>query len=150
MTDVRVISFDEVETSPDFDILLKGYSEECSIVGLPVPECQADIYRLLETSGVLTILGGFHEDRLVGVVFLLVSRSPHYGVMLATTESFFVSPEYRKTGAGLKLLREAERVAQSQGAVAFLVSAPYGGKLAEVLPKAGYTETNRVFFRSFA
>jgi GNAT superfamily N-acetyltransferase len=73
---------------------------------------------------------------------------PHYGVAIAVTESFFVGKEYRKSGAGLKLLRAAE--AHAEGAPGLLVSAPVGGTLAEVLPHLGYRETNRVFFKELA
>lgn len=31
-----------------------------------------------------------------------------------------------------------------------MVSAPAGGRLAEVLPRSGYRETNRVFLRALA
>ena len=70
--------------------------------------------------------------------------------MVATTESFFVDPDKRQSGAGIKLLRIAEAVAKDLGAVGLLVSAPFGGKLADVMEKVGYTETNRVFFRGLA
>ena len=69
---------------------------------------------------------------------------------LAVVESYFVASKHRKSGAGLALLREAERIASDRGAHALLVSAPHGGRLADVMPRVGYRETNRVFFRSLA
>ena len=91
----------------------------------------------------------FHE-LLVGFVTVLVSVFPHVGVLMASTESLFVAKEYRKTGAGLKLIRSAESCAKEGGAPCLFISSPFGGNLAEVLPQVGYTETNRVFFRNLA
>ena len=68
----------------------------------------------------------------------------------AITESFFVAKVHRDSGAGLKLLRAAEQKARALGSPGLLVSAPFGGTLVQVLPRAGYTETNRVFFKGWA
>ncbi len=40
--------------------------------------------------------------------------------------------------------------ARELGTPGLLVSAPMGGSLAEVLPRRGFAETNRVFFKGFA
>jgi hypothetical protein len=61
-------------------------------------------------------------------------------------ESYFVVAARRKTGAGLTLLREAEREAKARGAVALLISAPARGRLADVLRASrNYDHTNAVF-----
>jgi GNAT superfamily N-acetyltransferase len=67
--------------------------------------------------------------------------------MVGVVESFFVGKAYRKSGAGLRLLHEAEKYALKNNLPGLLVSAPFGGDLAVVLPHVGYIETNRVFFR---
>ena len=68
---------------------------------------------------------------------------------VATTERFFVKA-HRKTGAGLRLLRAAEEKARALGSPGLLVTAPFEGDLFQVLPRVGYQETNRVFFKSLA
>lgn len=105
------------------------------------------MYGVLEKSGVFHTIGAFLADKLIGFVTVLVSIAPHVGVFMAVTESLFVAKEHRKTGAGLKLIRQAEACAVERGAPCLLISAPLGGNLAEVLPHVGYTETNRIFFR---
>jgi GNAT superfamily N-acetyltransferase len=88
---------------------------------------------------------------MVGFLVLLVSVVPHFGVTIATTESFFVARAARKSGAGLMLRNEAERIARGIGAVGLFISAPVGSRLAEVMGKTkGWRETNRVFFRGLA
>ncbi|WP_340152012.1 GNAT family N-acetyltransferase [uncultured Sneathiella sp.] len=147
---IRCITFDEAYSHPDFADLLAGYGDECAINGLPAPDCQPEQYKALELTGAFHVFGAFSGDRMIGFLGLLISVIPHYGAMVATTESFFVDPDKRQSGAGIKLLRIAEAVAKDLGAVGLLVSAPFGGKLADVMEKVGYTETNRVFFRGLA
>ena len=53
-------------------------------------------------------------------------------------------------GAGLKLLRQAERMAKECGAECFMLSAPIGSKLERVLHSTKYRPTNVSFFRSLA
>ncbi len=150
MIEVRRVRFSEVAAQPDFDELLQEYANEAAIAGLPDPRCQVEMYDQMQDHGMIHILAAFDHGRLVGTLVIVAAVSPHYGVMLTTTESFFVRPDDRKSGAGIALLREAERLSVELKSEGLLISTPYGGKLAKVLPKAGYIETNRVFFRSFA
>ena len=69
---------------------------------------------------------------------------------MATTESIFVAHEFRRTGAGVKLIREMERLAGDMGALGVLVSAPAGKRLADVMPGLKYRQTNQVFFKGLA
>ena len=147
MTEIKRTTFREIADHPDFGDLVAEYAEESAMTGLPAPDCQIDMYEKLQDAGAIHVLGAFRQMRLVGLLIVVASVIPHYGVMMATTESFFVRPQDRKSGAGLQLLKEAETLSAELGATGLLVSAPFGGRLAEVLPKKGYAETNRVFFR---
>jgi GNAT superfamily N-acetyltransferase len=134
---------------PYFDGLVDEYAAESSIEGLPHPKNKRETYEMLESVGALTVFGAYQDRHLIGFLTILLPIMPHYGEVVATTESYFVGADYRKSGAGLKLLRAAEVFAKEADAQGFLVAAPSGGRLAEVMPKLGYTESNRVFFRSF-
>lgn len=144
---VKPISFSDAEHAPTIDALLAEYGAESAIEELRPHAMQPDLYRQLESSGALHILGAFKDGQLIGLISLIVAVMPHFGKAIATTESFFVRPAFRKTGAGIKLLREAEAMATRLGAVGLFVSAPIGGRLAQVLPGTGYRQTNQVFFR---
>jgi GNAT superfamily N-acetyltransferase len=144
---VRKCRVTGVERHPDFPALAREYAAEAAIHGLPAPDEKIASYRLIEASGFFTCYGAFLDESLVGFIALLTPVIPHYGVALTVAESFFVAKAHRKSGAGLKLLRRAENHAREAGAPGLLVSAPFGGRLAEVLPHVGYRETNRVFFK---
>ena len=114
---------------------------------MPPPAARMDSYRELEMRGLLHVLSASHETRLIGFLTLLAPVLPHYGVAVAVSESFFVARAHRGTGAGLKLLRAAEDLARRLGSPGLLVSAPFEGDLFRVLPRVGYAETSRVFFK---
>lgn len=143
-------SISELEDAPNIYALLEEYAEESSIDGLPHPSAKVDIYKKLEENGLLGVFAAYHENSLIGFLIVLCSVLPHYGIHVATTESFFVMKDKRNTGAGLKLLRAAENHSREIGSPGILISAPFGGQLAEVLSRGDdYVLTNQVFFRRF-
>ncbi|WP_158271564.1 GNAT family N-acetyltransferase [Pseudomonas sp. HMWF032] len=147
---IRSCTVAEVEQSGALQELLAAYGAESSISELGKVNASFEQYRQMEASGALHIIGAFGPE-LIGLASLLVYGLPHYaGRRVCAMESFFVAPAARRGGAGLKLLRAAEAQARELGAAALMVSAPVGGRLASVLPRTGYRETNRVFVRGLA
>lgn len=144
---IRECTISELENAPNIAHVLDEYAAESAIEGLPHPFAKVDSYKHMEANGSIHTIGAFFEEKLAGYIIAFAPVLPHYSVRVAVVESFFVLKEYRKTGAGLKLLKEAEEHSLLAGALGVLVSAPFGGNLAEVLPHVGYTETSRVFFR---
>lgn len=146
---IRLCAASELLDAPNRYELWDEYAAESAIGGMPKPDVHIDTYKMLESAGALQLIGAFDDDKLIGFISLLSNKLPHYGVLMTVSESFFVAKSHRKSGAGLRLLREAERYALSVGSPGLLVSAPSGGRLAGVLPNVGYAETNRVFFKRF-
>lgn len=144
---IEKCTFAEIEADPNFPALLNEYAAESAIEGMPPPKIEPGTYHRLEAAGILHIFAAKASGRLVGFIFVLATVLPHYAKLIAVSESFFVAKAHRMSGAGLKLLKAAEDKARELGAAGPLVSAPSGGHLAEVLPRLGYVETNRVFFR---
>lgn len=147
MLTIRPCTVSEIQSSEQFNDLLAEYAAESAISGMPPPSAKMDMYRGLEQSGAIVIFGAFVAEQLVGFLVVLAPLLPHYGRTVATAESFFVAKEYRSSGAGLELLRQAEKHADNIGSPALLVSAPAGGVLEKVLPRVGYEHSNTVFFK---
>lgn len=147
---IRRCAVADMEGAPNIDALIEEYGAESSIAGLGPQSPQFDMYRKMEEVGLLRVLGAFDGAHPVGFIFLILAVIPHYGAFAASTESFFVTSSARKSGAGLRLLHEAEKWAKELGAVGLLASAPVGGRLSEVLPHVGYTQTNSVFFKALS
>jgi GNAT superfamily N-acetyltransferase len=139
-----------ISTAEQFPKLAAEYAAESAIDGLPPPAARMETYRQLERAGMLHAFAARYDDALVGFITVLAPILPHYSVPVAVSESFFVAKAHRSTGAGLKLLRAAEDKARALGSPGLLVSAPFEGALFKVLPRIGYVETNRVFFKKVA
>lgn len=139
----------DIEASPDFPALADEYADESLIDGMPPPIARWPQYHALEDAGLLSVFAAKEGEALLGFISVLASALPRYAEPLAICESFFVAEAYRRTGAGIRLLRAAERKAREIGARGLLVSAPYRGRLFEVLPRLGYAESSRIFFRRF-
>ncbi len=146
---IKKCTIAELEAAPNIQEILDEYAAESSVKGLPAPKAKVEIYKEMEGNGALHVLAAYVGDLLVGYFCVLAPVLPHYGILIAVGESYFVSKAYRNTGAGLKLLREAELLSNLIGSPGLFISAVIGSDLAELLPNVGYRETNRVFFRSF-
>lgn len=148
MLTVQRSSVAVIERAVEFAALVEEYTAECAIDGLPSPVVKMLAYRELEQAGLLHVVSALEGDALIGFISVLAAPLPHYGIVVAVSESFFVCKAKRQTGAGLRLLRAAEDKARELGAPGLLVSAPFGGSLFKVLPRAGYTEASRTFFKA--
>jgi GNAT superfamily N-acetyltransferase len=148
---VKKCTVDGLLSEPTFANILAEYAKELVVEGAPAFSAKIEKYKHLEKVGCLQPFGAYAENKLVGFITVLTDVFLHLSVVMAFSESYFVLREYRSTGAGTFLRRTAEKHAKSEGASGILISAPFGGVLAEVLANTKeYTETNRVFFRSLA
>lgn len=150
MTEVRLVTPDEFLACANYPALFAEYAAESSTEGLPAPRPDMALYRALHASGCMHTLAAFQDGELVGFLVMLAHQNPHYGVVLAVAESYFVAAAHRTGGAGLRLLRAAENHAQSLGAAGMFLSAPAGGKLERMMQaSSAYRHSNTVFFRAF-
>lgn len=149
MLTIRPATVADLEHAPNRDALLDAYSRESRIDGMPENRANWRTYHHLEDVGALHVLGAFEEEEMVGFLFLLLAELPHYaGVLTATSESFFVLPEHRAGGTGVKLLRAAEALAREHGAECLVVSAPAGSRLDAFLAGLGrYRIADHIYFQ---
>lgn len=144
---IKTITLAELVSAPHWAELLNEYAQESAIPGLAPHNPQMETYQLLEDKAGLKVLGAYLDGELVGFLVLLVHVLPHFGVKAGISESLFVARHARTTGAGLQLIREAQRLAKESGAEGFFVSAPVDSRLQSLLPMIGFNETSRVFFK---
>lgn len=148
MINVHEVEFIALESDPAFAPMLALYAAESALLEMPPTNPQFDYYKQMEAAELLFSFGAYREGELIGFLLMTVAFIPHYGERIAGTESFYVLPEHRKSGAGLRLLKRAEASAKFIGARGFYVSAPAGGKLDRVMTAMpGYREASRVYFR---
>ncbi|MFU2088160.1 GNAT family N-acetyltransferase [Bordetella bronchiseptica] len=145
---VRRVAFAELADAPTFASLCAEYAQESANADLAGRAPDHHAYAGMEAAGVAHFLGVFRGEELVGFACLLVTPVPHFkGRLIGTTESIFVAAAHRPGGAGMALLRATEALARDLGATGLYVSGPAEGRLVQLLPAAGYRETNRTFYR---
>lgn len=148
MLTIRSCTFSEIENAPNFPALVEEYANEVKVEGVPPVNIKKEIYRELEAKGVFQIFVAYLDDVLIGFITVLTTVLPHFGVVMAVSESYFVAKEYRFTGAGNKLRSVAEEFSARMGAPILLISAPIGSILCDILENSSeYTPTNKVFLK---
>lgn len=63
-------------------------------------------------------------EKISGLLAFLILPHPFSGELIATELMWYVEPEARKSGAGIKLLWESERIAKEMGVKTFQFTAP--------------------------
>lgn len=149
MLTIRLCNAEEMIGNKDFPLLGEEYKDESRNLKLPAPQPDFEMYRHLVSSGVLHVVGAFKNDCVVGIMTILYSKLPHYGIPVALSESFFVSKRARSGGTGLKLLAFGEDYALNLGSPGFYITAPFASRLAKLLPRKGYGLANYVYFKDF-
>ena len=136
----------DLVAEPNFAELLDRYADELHLSGLPRPCAKIETYKKLEYLGMLHPIGAYLDGNLIGFINVLIAENPHYGLGLASTESFFVLKEYRKTGAGNLLRREAEKYAEKLGSPAIFITG-HGNLSMALEGSKDYSECGRVFYK---
>jgi len=145
--DIKRVRIADLIKEFSLSVMMGLYAGEAHVPGMPEPAPDYELYQAMEDAGSLQAFGAYADGRLVGFLILIVSPIPHYSVMLATTESIFVLPDYRKYGTGRRLLEAAEEYAKERGCHGIGVTAPRGGRLARGMGAMGYRHTHQVYFR---
>lgn len=149
MVTIEKMNYCDLNNIPEFKFIVEEYTLESSISEMSPINTNLDLYNKLNEVGKMITLAAFNDGYLIGYANFVISPNLHYSKDIAVTESFFIKKDYRKTGAGIFLLKEMERLAKENGAVAFMVSAPSDSKLSLIMEKnKHYRETNKVFFKS--
>lgn len=133
---------------PGYDEVVDSYYAECANQAMGPANPDREMYRLYDNAGISHAVGVFDGKHLVGGLIVLVNTMAHFSRKGAVIESLFLLPEYRRTGAGLKLYNEAKRIAKDCGAPGVYVSAPTGSRLERMMRLKGVKQTNSVFFES--
>lgn len=144
--EIREVSIATLFDDPSF---VKATEDYLADSGNPfigsVPNPNREGYEILESTGQWRCCAAYEGNLLVGFVAVLASEHFHYGVRVASCETLWLSKEHRKGPAGLRLIREAKRLAKDMGAVALYASAPTASRLAMLFDRIA-TKTDEVFF----
>lgn len=148
---IRKCELAEIKSNRNFKRLADEYAAEGKLFGMPPTDEKIAVYTMIEKSGFFHIFGAFEGNKLIGFIALLIPVIPHYGVGVAVAESFFVGKQFRKRGAGIRLLNAALRESERLKTPGTIISLPPESELFQALVKRPeYTEGNRVLYRKNA
>jgi GNAT superfamily N-acetyltransferase len=106
-----------------------------------------DFYFNLESNNFLLVVTARRDGRLVGYyVGIVISHHPHNkeGGKVSTTDMFYLLPEERKGGAGVKLLRFAENELRREGVKKATISTKLHFENGALLDALGWEKTDVV------
>ena len=128
--------------------LLAAHREELTVYP-EIMQLSPDVetYLRLEDAGKLLSLGVFDDDDLVGYSVNIVTRNPHYDVLVCQNDVLYLAPEHRLGPLGLRLIRDTERHAREAGALIMIWHARQGTSLDNILPRMRYITQEILYSR---
>ena len=145
--EVKQVTLSELIETPGFLDLVQMYEQESRHPSLPPCNPDWQQYTNLENLNAGHFFTATHKGELVGFAVLVISPVPHYSALFGVLESLYVHKDKRSTGAGLKLIRAAEKAAKAKKCLAMGISAPVNGVLAAVLNSTKYTLSNLMYLK---
>ena len=93
----------------EIEPLLCAYGDEMHLFGLSHTDPDWSMYHKLNVAGCLWIFSVRVDGKLIGFNSYIVTPSPHYeDAIYATSDTLYISPEYRGKFAGPRILQYAE------------------------------------------
>lgn len=104
-------------------------------------------YRALDEAGKLILLIARDQNRLVGYFVAFVSRHPHYDMLTAAMDIYYLLPEFRSALNGIRLFNSLEVEAKARGVEFLLATARLDRSPAAsmIFNRLGWTEARTVF-----
>jgi GNAT superfamily N-acetyltransferase len=107
-----------------------------------------DVYDGLEKDGYMWCLAVRDRGKLVGYFIGFVKTHLHYADSLTFfTDVYFLTKEYRKGVAGVKLFSEMEKTLKKRGVQRMLVSTKISLDMSKILGRLGFDETERIHMK---
>ena len=127
--------------------LLEAHREELTTnKGLMILKPDISTYEMLESKNALLSLGAFDGDEIVGYSVNIMAHNLHYSdLMMCQSDVLYVREDKRQGPAGLKLMRETERLAKERGAQMMLWHAKPDTNLNALLPHLNYSVQETIY-----
>lgn len=148
MIDVRRCPVIDIIENENLPVIQQEFSDEVATYIKPASPEKLRGYIDMERAGVMQSIGAFCGEKLIGFVAVLAAKVPRCDAPMAVADGLYVARAYRRTGAGVKLIREAEKYARDIGSPCLAFGTPKDGPLATILPRFGYDLTNIMFTKA--
>lgn len=104
-----------------------------------------DVFTKMEEQGRLFTLFVMDGEEIAGYSVNILAEHLHSDTLYAQNDAVYVSPAYRRSGAGIRLMKATERAAKEHGAQLLFWHAKQGSRLESVLGRMGYGVLDVIF-----
>lgn len=121
-------------------LLIEHREELATDKALMVLKPDVEKYLAVEARDALMVIGAYRGTRLIGYSVNIVTNNLHYSdLIMCQNDVLFLTRDERKGSAGLRLIRETERLARERGAQIALWHAKPDTNLDKLMPRMGGT-----------
>lgn len=125
----------------DIETLFQAHAEEL---------CRPAAYdykraHLLEDAGAYKLIGIFKNYQLVGYLAVFVNKSLHDDNLVLLEDLYYLAPEHRVGWAGVKVLREFEKLANYLGCTQIIVNSDINRPTGLILERLGYVKLGETY-----
>jgi len=143
--EIRSISFLELWT--DGHDLFQAHHEELEDNKFPFLPDQ-NRYLSLDELDMLIVMGAYIEDYMIGYSVSVIYRHGHFDEILATNDSLYLDPNYRRGPLGWKLILSTEKAAEECGVHRMIWTAKCHSTLENLLQRRR-EQVSSVFCKQF-
>lgn len=132
----------------DADALMDRHWQESALDREKFPRAlSAGVYSEADRAGSLCILTARRDGKICGYYISTIVAHPHYAGSgrMAFTDIYFLAPEERKAGLGIRLIIEAEQAMRERGAVKAYASTKIHQDLSPLFVGLGWKPTDITF-----
>lgn len=106
-----------------------------------------DLYSRCDKAGTLYVVTARKDGALIGYIFFWVAIHPHYKDfgLQASTDAFYLLPEFRKGGCGARMLMAAENLLQERGVKKVSISTKVHEDHSDIFEALGWKFSDKVF-----
>lgn len=105
------------------------------------------LYEALDDSPSFGIVAFNNRGKPVGIVSVFVSKHQHTQELVATNDTLYCTPEYRRVGLGGRLFLLAEQEAKARGVKYFQWAVHEGSGMDHALASRSYLAKQIVYYR---
>ena len=109
-----------------------------------------EMYMGYENAGWLIQCVVRDDGAMVGYATMFVTPSLHTQQIIATEDTFFLLPEYRKGRNGVRLVKFAEDECRKRGAVEIMMTAKLTNQAGRLMECMGYSQVAKQYSKQFS
>lgn len=126
--------------------LLMAYGKEVNLSFELKPDW--NLYHTLEEAGALVVMAARNEGTLVGfAAFTMYPDINSRGEIAAHCNSLYLHPNFRKDGAGRKLIQYGDTLCRAKGVSRVMISSQTYQPIDGLLEAMGYEKAETIFIR---